>query len=176
MLAEITLQRSPKVSARRQDLILRRASELYWREIPHRIPNGALVQRIIAGIVAIARSENSKPTFPYAPGVTGTALRMDERAMLLEARLRKRIPGADDLVTALGSAIAHNVISAELDRPVKGRRYMVLYLNRILCPRFGLPLGRGGFRERSLETMTRWTINELDVPAMPDVRLEPLPL
>ena len=54
---------------------------------------------------------------------------------------------------------------------------MVLYLNRLLCPRFGLPLGRGGFREKKLTEMASWMVDpEFEpLPDAPDKELE-LPL
>jgi hypothetical protein len=158
MLAEMTLGRRPELDAGRQDAVIRRASERYWRSIPRRIPHGRDVQRLLISIVTIARRETFRPTAPYAPGVTGTALSMVDREQLLKADRRARIPGADQLLDALGSALAYNVLSAEIDRAVKGDRYMVLYLNRLLCPRFGLPLGRGGFREKRLAVMAGWML------------------
>jgi hypothetical protein len=156
MLAEMTLNRRPNLPPARQDAVIRRSSERFWRGIPRRLPHGRDVQRLLISIVSIARRETFRPTAPYAPGVTGTALSMVDRDVLLDARRRDKIPGADRLFEALGSAIAYNVLSAELDRPVKGDRFMVLYLNRLLCARFGLPLGRGGFRERRLPIMAGW--------------------
>jgi hypothetical protein len=102
---------------------------------------------------------------------------MADRKQLLEPAVREKIPGADALFRALASAIAHNILSAELNRQVKGVRSMVLYLNRLLCPRFGLPLGRGGFREKKLREMASWMVDpEFEpLPDKPDKELE-LPL
>jgi hypothetical protein len=93
---------------------------------------------------------------PYPPGVTGTALLMGERNALLDPEYRRHIPGAERLFAALGAAVASNILNADLDYSVKNQRFMVLYLNRLLCPRFGLPLGYGGFRERRLSVMLGW--------------------
>jgi hypothetical protein len=81
---------------------------------------------------------------------------MRDRARLLDPDVRKRIAGADTLLRALAGAIGHNLLGAELNRSVKNNQWMVLYLNRMLCARFGLPIGYGGFRERSLEEMCKW--------------------
>ena len=93
---------------------------------------------------------------PYPPGVTGTALLMGERKLLLDEDYRMKTPGAERLFGALASAVAHNILNADLDYSVKNNRYMVLYVNRLLCPRFGLPLGFGGFKERRLQAMVGW--------------------
>jgi hypothetical protein len=177
MLSAIMLNRTPRLSAVRQHNIIRRASERLWREIPRRLPNGHDVQKLLAAIVTMAVQETHRPTAPYPPGVTGTALSMADRKRLLEPAVREKIPGADALFRALASAIAHNILSAELNRPVKGVSSMVLYLNRLLCPRFGLPLGRGGFREKKLTEMASWMVDPEFEPPLnePDKELE-LPL
>ncbi len=156
MLVDISLGRRPRLDVTRQHRVLRNASEQLWRSIPRTVPHGRDVQALVREIVEIARTENKKPSMPYPPGVTGTALLMDERNLLLDADYRNSTPGAERFLAALASAIAHNVIQASLDHSVKNQRYMVLYLNRLLCPRFYLPLGYGGFRERRLKVMAGW--------------------
>lgn len=167
MLSAIMLNRTPRLSAVRQHNIIRRASELLWREIPSRLPNGHYVQKLLAAIVTMAVQETRRPTAPYAPGVTGTALSMADRDQLLKPAVWEKIGGADALFRALASAIANNILSAELNYSVKGGSFMVLYLNRLLCPRFGLPLNRGGFREKKLREMASWMI-EPDFEPLPD--------
>lgn len=156
MQAQMTLQRKPKVSAQRQDRICHLASTRFWKEIPRRVPDGHLVQQLVLAIVKMAEQDNAKPTVPYPPGVTGTALHMTDRERLLDPKVRESLPGAELLLTALSNAISYNVVSAELDRSVKNKQVMVIYLNRLLCPKFRLPLGRGGYREKKLEVMAKW--------------------
>ena len=164
MLVDVSLGRPPRLSVGRQHRVLRQASERFWEAIPRSVPNGRDVQAVVREIVAIALEEKAKPKMPYPPGVTGTALLMGERSTLLDESFRRRTPGADRLFAALASAVAHNVLSAELDYSVKNNRFMVLYLNRLLCPRFGLPLGFGSFREKRLRTMIGWMQK---LPALP---------
>jgi hypothetical protein len=177
MLGAIMRNRTPRLSAVRQHIIIRRASERLWREIPKRLPSGHDVQKLLAAIVTMAAQETHRPTAPYAPGVTGTALSMTDRAQLLQPGVREKIRGADALFRALTSALANNILFAELDRSVKSGRFMVLYLNRLLCPRFGLPLNYGGFREKKLREMASWMVEpEFEPPPdEPDKELE-LPL
>jgi hypothetical protein len=171
VLAEITLRRlPPRLDAVAQDRLVRRASERYWRELPSRIPNGHLVRRLVSAIIQLSQADTFRETAPYAPGVTGTAMLMSDRERLLDPITRRAIPGAEDLFKALGAAIARNVLSVELDYSVKNQRVMVIYLNRLFCPRFQLPLGRGGFRERKLEAMAKWMTGE--PPSKDDERLE----
>lgn len=69
------------------------------------------------------------------------------------------------LYRALRSAIAHNVVWIELNYRVKNSDYMVIYLNRLLCPLFDMPLGLGGFRERKLAEMAGWMIESPSLAA-----------
>jgi hypothetical protein len=156
MLVDISLGRPPRLDVARQHRVLHRASERLWESIPRTVPNGRDVQVMVREIVTIAQEENSKPRMPYPPGITGTALLMSERQLLLDPSYRAKHPGADRLFAALASSVAYNILHADLDYSVKGSRYMVLYLNRLLCPRFGLPLGLGGFKERRLSEMVNW--------------------
>ncbi len=160
MLGQITLKQPPRLDVRQQDSIVRRASERYWHEISTRARRGDLVRRLAEAIVRLSQSETFRPTAPYAPGVTGTAMQMSDRERLLDSATRDDVRGAGELFAAISEGVARNVFSVQLDYSVKNQRVMVIYLNRLICPRFNLPLGRGGFRERGLEDMAAWMIGE----------------
>jgi hypothetical protein len=177
IMARVTMDELPHLSPHRQDRIIRRTSDLLWRQVPRLVTHGRDVESLILGIVDIARHEAGKPTVPYPPGVTGTAMLMAERELLMQPAFRQRNEGADRLHAALAEAIAHNLISAEPGRSVKNQSVMVLYLNRLLCPRFGLALGRGSYRERRLNVMAGWLMKPLPAEAAPNIHVEqPLPL
>lgn len=140
-----------------QDKIARDASRAYYRSLVQ-LPDGGYVKRLVDGVARISRDEARKPRIPYPPGVTGTAMTMSDRARLRAPETRK-IPQMEMLYRALKSAIAHNVVWIELNYRVKNAAYMVIYLNRLLCPEFQMPLGLGGFRERKLVEMSSWMVD-----------------
>ena len=160
MLAGITLRRGARVSRLRQDAALTAACDQFWSDIPDRRIGGRAIQQLLRHVAKLCRADTYRPKAPYAPGVTGTALSMRDRARLLDPEFRARTPGAPELFEALHGAIGHNLLRAHKDRSVKNERWMVLYLNRLTCVRYGLPLGYGGFRERSLEQMCQWMLND----------------
>lgn len=164
MLGSITLNASPSLDAERQQLIIRRASDRYWREVPERVPNAMDVMALLHRITAISLSESARSTAPYAPGVNGIAISMEDRARLLDPQTREQMPGGERLFTALGRAIARNVIIAEPNYSVKNTHVMVLYLNRLLCPKAFLPLHRGSFRERPVREVAEWLLDPTDPP------------
>lgn len=162
MLVGITVRKGATVSRLRQDATLTAACDQFWADIPQRRIGGRAIQQLLRHIAKLCRAETYRPKAPYAPGVTGTALSMRDRARLLDADTRARTPGAQALFEALGGAIGHNLLRANTDRSVKNDRWMVLYLNRLTCVRYGLPLGYGGFREKPLEEMCRWMLDDTE--------------
>jgi hypothetical protein len=64
--------------------------------------------------------------------------------------------GAKSLRNVLASCIALNLLEPRLDAKNKGERWLILYLNRLLCLRFGLPLGYGGWRPRKIKPLMEW--------------------
>ncbi|MBA3280399.1 MAG: hypothetical protein H0U22_17160, partial [Geodermatophilaceae bacterium] len=119
MLVDVSLGRPPHLNVTRQHRVLHNASERLWESIPRTVPNGRDVQALVREIVAIAQEENAKPRMPYPPGVTGTALLMAERKTLLDPEYRAKNPGAERLFAALASAVAYNILNADLDYSVK---------------------------------------------------------
>lgn len=156
MLALVTLGKRPWLDPFAQDRIVRATSEAFWRSIPQRRSFGRDIQHLLLRIGTLARRDTYREKASYAPGVTGTALSMRDVRRLLDPNVREKLTGADKLLRALGGAIGHNLLFPEPDRSVKNNQWLVLSLNRMLCARFGLPLGYGGFRERPLEDMCVW--------------------
>lgn len=170
MLAGITLRRGARVSRLRQDAALTAACDQFWADIPSRRIGGRAIQQLLRHIAKLCRADTYRPKAPYAPGVTGTALSMRDRARLLDPAFRAATPGAPELFEALHGAIGHNLLRAHTDRSVKNDRWMVLYLNRLTCVRYGLPLGYGGFRERRVEQMCQWMLNDVEDVTEPAVQ------
>ena len=106
-------------------------------------------------IEAYCREQTFRPTAPYAPGVTGIAITMAEREVLIDSpdEKIKHLARLRDILTSL---VAHNLLIPDLDRRQGGRLVVIFYLNRLLCVQFGLPLGRGGWRHRSLGQLNAW--------------------
>ncbi|MCP9491575.1 MAG: hypothetical protein MSC31_17125 [Solirubrobacteraceae bacterium MAG38_C4-C5] len=170
MLAGITLRQGAAISRLRQDAALTAACDQFWADIPDRRIGGRAIQQLLRHVAKLCRAETYRPKAPYAPGVTGTALSMDDRARLLDPDVRARMPGAQQLFEALHGAIGHNLLRAFKNRSVKNDRWMVLYLNRLTCVRYGLPLGYGGFREKPLEEMCRWMLADTEDATEPAVQ------
>jgi len=150
------LRKSPQLTPSAQERILRKSIKGVWRDLPQRVRYGTQVMLLLESIGNMAQWETQKPSAPYAPGVTGVAILMSDRKTLQSA-LQK---GSDTQAVLLGetiaSCISHNLLEVTLDQKCKGQLWMVMYLNRMLCVHFGLPLQYGGWRERHLSDLQGW--------------------
>jgi len=155
--ASAALLRQPTyLTPNSQERILVKAIGRVWRELPQRVPYGTLVMRFLESIGNLSRAETMKPNAPYAPGVTGVAILMTDRE-----KIRRSLLGSSEeefllLGQVIASCISHNLLEVHLNQKCKGQYWMVLYLNRMLCVHFGLPLQYGGWRERRGEDLANW--------------------
>ena len=112
--------------------------------------------RFLEHLGELCVDETLKPSAPYAPGVTGFAISMADREFLIGKTAAATADNIRTLREVMASCIALNLLEPRLDAKNKGERWLVLYLNRLLCLRFGLPLGYGGWRPRKLKALTEW--------------------
>ena len=143
------------LSTDRQDAIIRRTARQRWDGMIRRLPQGTAAMQLLRGFGAYSRQQTFRPTAPYAPGVTGFAITMAEREVLID-RPDEQIRHLIRLRDVLTSLVAHNLLIPNLDRQQGGRAVVVFYLNRLLCVQFGLPLGFGGWRHKPLLELKEW--------------------
>ena len=155
-VSAVLLKRSPDLPPEYQERILRKAVEATWRRLPDRIPYATQVMRFLESIGKMATWETYKPNAPYAPGVTGIAVLMSEREVLRKSIGKSSKENLGFLAQVIATCIAHNLLEVNLDQKCKGQYWMVMYLNRMLCMRFNLPLHYGGWRERSVSELVPW--------------------
>ncbi|WP_216922903.1 hypothetical protein [Synechococcus sp. CCAP 1479/9] len=155
-LAASIMRRSPQLGPERQQRILQEAYDTRVKDLPRRAKNGRVVLHFLDAVGRFCHDVTHQPNAPYSPGVTGIAIHMHERDQLLDDNYLKKNPGAAMFKSVLGTAIANNLLLVEPDYKVKGTRCMVLYLNRLLCPKYELPLQYGGFREKPLREFIDW--------------------
>lgn len=143
------------LSATRQDILIRSVARSRWDGLVRRLPRGYEARRLLEAIGAYCFKETFRPTAPYAPGVTGIAITMQDRKLLIDGREHENRPWSA-LRDVLVSLVAHNLLVPRLDHQNNGKSFVVFYLNRLLCVHFGLPLGYGGWRAKSLRELGYW--------------------
>lgn len=143
------------LTADRQDSIIREVAKSRWDGLTRRLPRGREARTLLEGIGTFCRAQTFRESAPYAPGVTGIAITMQDRELLIDSpdEKIKHLLGLRDVLTSL---VAYNLLVPRLDHRNKDNNYVVFYLNRLLCVRFGLPLGYGGWREKKLKDLISW--------------------
>jgi hypothetical protein len=165
MAAAALLRRPVNLSPRRQHEILKAVAKAVWEEIPRRVRHGRELRSFLDSVGRFAAWYTYRPTAPNDPGVGGTAIRMSERALLTDAGYLSKRPDLRRFADLLASALAHNLLVADLDYSCKREKWMVLNLNRLLCVHFDLPLGYGLYKERPLAELSRWVEQPFTAPA-----------
>lgn len=156
-LAAAVMRRDPHLPPERQHKILRDGYDRRVKDLPRRAKNGRGVLQFLDAVGKFCRQETHRPNAPYSPGVSGIAISMQERETLLDRQHLAENPRIAAFAAILGTALAHNLLLPDIDRPRPSGRFMVLYLNRLLCPKYALPLQYGGFREKRLRDLVEWS-------------------
>jgi hypothetical protein len=155
--AKIRFHRDQPVplTADRQDALIRAVARERWDGLVRRLPRGLEARRLLEAIGEFCRQQTFRPNAPYAPGVTGIAITMDDRKLLIDSpdEQIKHLVALRDVLTSL---VAHNLLVPKLDHQNNNRSYVVFNLNRLLCVQLGLPLGYGGWRAKSLKELMQW--------------------
>lgn len=147
------------LSPTRQEEILRKVAKRRWDEIQRLVPNARDVLQLLEALHQLCRWETDRPNAPYAPGVTGIAISMLDRARLIDPRNQETNPQFARLARALSACISLNLLEASLDRSQgqrEGKTWMILYLNRLFCLHFDLPLQYGGWRSRTITELCKY--------------------
>jgi hypothetical protein len=152
------LRRTIALSPERQHALMKQMARQMWDEIPNKVRHGRALRLFLESVGKFSRGYTYQPTAPNDPGVTGTAIRMSERAQLFREATKATAAnqGMIRLAETLASALSHNLLVAQLDYNCKQEKWMVLNLNRLLCVHFDLPLGYGLYKERPLKILIQW--------------------
>ena len=162
------LRKATLLPPRRQHALMKKAAKAVWEDIPKRVRHGRELRRFLESVGKFANWYTYRPTAPNDPGVSGTAIRMSERALLVDDNYRKNREDICRFADILASALAHNLLVAQLDYSCKKEKWMVLNLNRLLCVHFDLPLNYGLYKERPLSTLSQWVNKPFVVPSNED--------
>lgn len=154
MIFRAELNRSPELTAREQSDLLHASARAYYERLEQHFPRGSSIRQFVDNIARFCRAVTNRPNAPIAPGVTGFGLTGDQ---LRDARA---VDGASAGIRlfreTLAGAVAGNVLSIrKVKQGQPGSQKFVFYLNRLLCIRFALPLGYGGWQKLPIDMIVR---------------------
>lgn len=158
LVASATLKRSkhPILSCDRQQLILKELAKNRLDEIPGSITNGVRIKNLVLNIAHQAQLHTYRPTAPYAPGVTGIAISVRDKNLLCDKAFLDKNQSLEIVANVLSDALAYNILEMRPSVFCKQQEWVVLYLNRLYCTYYWLPLEYGGFKEQKIEVLSRW--------------------
>lgn len=153
IIAQHLIDPAKQISLKIQEKIIKKTINDRWDQIPYRVLYGREVQKLLTALGKLCINETYTPNAWNAPGVTGFAILMNDIEKLKNDKKYKKL----NLI--LRECLAYKLLEARPGQKCKGKDWMVLYLNRMLCVYFNLPLQYGGFKERKLEEVLSWAEN-----------------
>ena len=163
LLAKVSIGESAQISADRQQTIIEEQSEFRWASILQTTAHGFGVQGLIEGIGTFCSKQTFQATSPYAPGVTGVALDNREFDWIMNLGNERREGWEEELADVLKACLIDNLLEKRGIRQGKPTRpRVVLYLNRLLCVRWALPLQYGGWRRVRARDLHIWMLEGYD--------------
>jgi hypothetical protein len=117
------------------------------------------VKNFLDSIGEFCQSETYVPNAWNSPGINGVAITMKERSLLKTTVLNDPNHVYYNLTKCLATCFSNNLLEFRLDYKCKGKHWMIIYINKIYCVRYNLPLGNGKFRERNLKILLNWFNN-----------------
>ena len=159
MLSNRLSTRSSVITPEEQQKIIKRVVNEKWNELGRLIPFPEQVKKFLQRFHEYALKETNRPTIPYAPGVTGFALKEPSELKLINDGFWLDDELYQPLVNVLSTCISFNLLEKrEISQGKKGSdAETVFYLNRWLCVRFNLPFGYGGWRHIKPGELIKWT-------------------
>ena len=146
-----------EISPERQERILEKAAELHWDDACRAVQDPGF-ENFIESVVRLCERETGLPNAPYN-GVTGIAISERNMKRLQNVPYDGTRARDERLARILSHCFAHNILEPKVDslQGAHGTKHLVMYLNRLLCVRYKLPLQYGGWRTRSLEELDEFT-------------------
>lgn len=146
----------PDISPSRQETIIKKICESRWKELPIKVPDFEDVNKFLTSIGEFCQNETFIPNAWNSPGLNGIAILMSDRDHLKNIIRNDNANPYYKLAKTIATCISYNLIDVKLNYKCKGENWMIIYLNRLYCVHFNLPLHNGKFKERKLTELLSW--------------------
>lgn len=146
-------QTSLHLAPEKQQQIIQKLADEKWTNLDKRLYEFTEIKRLIDAIGEFCRQETYVPNAWNAPGINGVGITMAERNLLKDYALKDPSHTYHHLAKSLVLCISYNLIDIKLNYRCKGKDMMLIYLNRLYCARYELPLHSGRFKERNLTAL-----------------------
>ncbi len=149
-----------EIAPKRQEQIIKNVvSKIKWNELANKVPNFARIRIFLDSIGEFCNSETHTPNAWNSPGLNAIAILMTDRELLKNDALVNKNHPYHNLAKCIADCISYNLIDFELNYSCKNKSWMLLYLNKMYCVKYNLPLNKGGFKEKKLNELLGWYNN-----------------
>lgn len=146
------------ITPEKQQQIIQKLAGEKWKALDKRVHEFNDIKRLLDAIGELCQSETYVPNAWNAPGINGIAITMAERNLLKDYALKDNTHIYHYLARCLVLCISYNLIDIKLNYRCKGKDLMIIYLNRLYCAKYELPLHNGRFKERNLGILSGYLI------------------
>lgn len=154
MISASYTQFDTMIKPKRQEAILTTKAFDKWKEIEQLIPHSQYVIPFINNVAQFCFKATNTSRASY-DSVTGIAISHEDLDKIRLNNLQNSHKKYGILSDVLATCIAYNLLEIlpEAKQGKKGTRRFVMYLNRLLCLKFKLPLHYGGWRKQNLDKL-----------------------
>jgi hypothetical protein len=145
------------ITPERQEEIILKVCKSKWNDLKEKVPNFNKISTFLESFGAFCQSQTYVPNAWNSPGLNGIAITMNDRNLLKDIVLKNPQHPLYELAKCLVTCISYNLLDYTLNYKCQGKVYMILYLNRIYCAKYDLPLDNGKFKETKLTELASWT-------------------
>lgn len=156
LAARHTLNLPTQISAADQEHLAIEHAKKRFEAIRRSHTHGDRAQSLIRAIGNFCRERTYEPNAPYAPGVTGIAITMQDLGTLLKSTSSEQQGVYTELAQVIKECVAENLMDARLGVRQGGMEWCVFYLSRMMGVVFDLPPNYGGWQRASLGQLQLW--------------------
>lgn len=145
------------ITPERQEEIIFKKCKVQWKELTEKVPNFLEISNFLESLGKFCHSQTYVPNAWNSPGINGIAITMSDRLFLKDTVLKNVNHPMYRFARCLVTCISYNLIDYTLNYRCQGKTLMVLYLNRMYCVKYNLPLDNGKFKIKKLTDLAPWT-------------------
>lgn len=150
------------LSPEKQEEVVKKIVTQKWKDLNVSIPNSEIVKKLLDAIGEHCRLETFLPNAWNSPGINGIAITMAERNEIKNSYLKDKSHPYYKLSKYLSICFAYNLIDFKLNYKCQKKDWMVMYLNRIYCAKYNLPLYNGKFSKKKIKDLALWVNNGIN--------------